>query len=108
MQDKQFDAASTQTAAYVIDAPLLIEAGLEELCDALIFVDASNEIRSSRVKETRGWSPKELERREAAQIPLDMKRLSADYIVSNEGSRAEAESQIQAILKNILGQFATN
>ena len=108
LQDEQFDAAPAETTAYVIDAPLLIEAGLEELCDALIFVDTSKKIRASRVQETRGWDTLELERREAVQIPLDMKRLSADYVVCNEGSRGEALSQIQAILKNILGQFKTN
>ena len=68
----------------IIDAPLLLETDLHTLCDAVIFVQASQEIRLSRVMESRGWDENELRRREEAQLPLDKKADSADYVIINE------------------------
>ena len=43
MQEAQFAAAGDTVRGLIIDAPLLLEAGLETLCDALIFVEAPNQ-----------------------------------------------------------------
>src|SRR5262249_18926182 len=77
---EQFSAASPGTPALVIDAPLLFEAGLDRLCDAVIFVDAPRESRMTRVEAARGWKASELAKREDSQMPLDQKRLRADYV----------------------------
>ena len=42
--------AGRRIAAFVIDAPLLFEAGLDGKCDVVIFVDASEELRLNRVR----------------------------------------------------------
>jgi dephospho-CoA kinase len=101
MQEAQFCAAQEGTRALVIDAPLLLEAGLDSLCDALIFVDSSQETRLQRVTQTRGWDSDELQRREEAQIPLDKKRKKADYVLINEGALDEVRSQVKQILEDI-------
>ncbi|MDP7005597.1 MAG: dephospho-CoA kinase [Phycisphaerales bacterium] len=101
MQEAQFLAAPSETIALVIDAPLLIESGLDSICDAVIFVDASKETRLQRVINNRGWSEDELEKREYSQLPLDMKRKKADYVVVNEGDLNEVHNQVKQILENI-------
>ena len=108
LQENQFENANGDVVAYVIDAPLLMEAGLDTHCDALIFVDASPEIRHKRCSQTRNWDPKELERREAAQIPLDKKRDSADYVLCNEDTQSEAMNELRQILESILHKFNTD
>lgn len=90
------------TRALVIDAPLLLEAGLEERCDALIFVDAPREQRLARVAATRGWSAEEVERREAAQWPLDRKREAADTIVRNDDDPASLRQEVSRALEQVL------
>jgi dephospho-CoA kinase len=72
-------------AAFIVDAPLLFEAGLHEACDAVIFVDAPLAHRLERVRSTRGWDEHELARREAAQWPLERKRAASGYVVTNAG-----------------------
>ena len=62
-----FAAAPASTPAFVIDAPLLLEVGLDRECDAIVFVDAPRVERLRRVRERRGWDEGELERRENAQ-----------------------------------------
>ena len=66
--------------AIVIDAPLLLEAGWEPLCDLILFVDAPRSLRLERARQ-RGWSEAEFDYREAAQRTLDDKRRAATNIV---------------------------
>jgi dephospho-CoA kinase len=101
MQTEQFDAAPDGTIALVIDAPLLLEAGLDSLCDAIIFVDTPRKIRHQRVLETRGWDVKQLDLREAAQLPLDTKRNKADYVLINEGELDEVHRQVKQLLEDM-------
>jgi len=99
-------AAATGALAFVIDAPLLFEAGLDGECDAVIFVDSTREKRLRRVKSTRGWTEEELTNREAAQWPLDDKRKRCAYSVMNQGDRADVQRQVRATLGVILAEMA--
>jgi len=87
--------------AVVVDAPLLFEAGIDAICDAVVFVDCPLAERVRRVVEGRGWAPGELERREKAQMPLDVKRSRSDYVVTNDG-RAPLGPRVREVLDSIL------
>jgi dephospho-CoA kinase len=101
-RQEQFAAAPRDATALVIDAPLLMEAGLRDECDAVIFVAAPLALRQQRVARERGWAPSELALREQAQLPLDEKRRTADHVVSNEGDLDALRIQVNAVLKSIL------
>lgn len=101
MQEAAFEKADQYTKACVIDAPLLLETSLAELCDFIIFVEVSTEIRQKRVIASRGWTAEELERRESTQLPLDIKRKRADYIVTNEDDLDNVKHQVEQILEDI-------
>ena len=89
-------------AGVVIDAPLLFEAGLEGMCDAVVFVAADDDIRAARVSKARGWDAEEIGRREAVQMALEEKRGRSRFVVENNStdlSVLEAEaSRIYDIL----------
>ncbi len=99
-------AGASNAPAYVIDAPLLLEVGLDKECDAVVFVDASRSLREARVASSRGWGPEELARREAAQLPLDQKRARADYVLRNEGDLASLRSEARSLLERMLATHA--
>ncbi len=99
-----FANAPSGTKAFVIDAPLLLEAGLDRECDAVIFVETPEEARRARVLAERGWDGAELARREAAQIPLDEKRIRADHIVSNDGEPGELTDRVRRTLETIINR----
>jgi len=106
LQENAFDSAPEDTIALVIDAPLLIESGLDQLCDVIIFVDSPLETRLKRVIESRHWNEEQLRSREAAQIGLDTKRSSADHIIINDGDIAYLEQQMKlvlALIRNSIG-----
>jgi dephospho-CoA kinase len=90
--------------AVIWDAPLLFELGLEQECDAVIFVKAPYEQRVKRVAESRGWTAAELDRREKMQIALDKKQNMADYVVDNNGEVSAIPRQVQRVLSQILSR----
>ena len=91
-----------QTLALVIDAPLLIEAGLHANCNAVIYVDTNRDTRLARVKESRSWDEKELTRREDSQLPLDGKQSIADHVVENNGDLRSLAENVRQILSEIV------
>ena len=95
--------ADPAVVAVVEDCPLLIEVGLEAGCDAVVLVDVSEEVRRARVLAGRGWDAAELARREGSQLPLDIKRERADYVVRNDApTPASLRDQVRRILPDIL------
>jgi len=90
------------TRALVIDAPLLLEAGLADRCDAIFFVDSPKATRLARVAATRGWTPEEVDRREEAQWPLDRKREAADTVLRNDGDPASLRQEVVRALEQVL------
>ena len=54
--------------------------------------------------ESRGWDENELRRREEAQLPLDKKADSADYVIINESDQSSVMTQVKQILDDINGQ----
>ncbi len=81
---KVLDNKQANVPAYLIDAPLLIESGLHQLCNRILFVDTPLERRIENARQ-RGWNPQELALRELAQMPLDSKRKSATDTIVNDG-----------------------
>ncbi|MDX2017647.1 MAG: dephospho-CoA kinase [Planctomycetota bacterium] len=85
----------------VIDAPLLLEAGIDKECDLVVFVDTPRERRLARVSATRGWTEAELARREAAQWDLDKKKAASDAVISNAGDEVALREGVRAFLARI-------
>ena len=83
-------ALSEVPLAIVIDAPLLIEAGWESLCDFILFVDSPLEDRVQRAT-ARGWTETHFADRENSQIPLDEKRSRATHFLDNRRQATMAE-----------------
>ncbi len=80
----------------VLDAPLLIEANWGSLCDEIIFLDTPLAVRQ-QLAVRRGWSIDELQRREAAQIPLAEKRAAATKIIVNDGNVEQLRKKLDEL-----------
>lgn len=95
-------AALAGVAAFVIDAPLLFEAGVDKECDAVVFIDCPRHERLDRVR-ARGWDDAELSRREAAQWPLERKRAQCRFAIDNSRARRDQLDQVRRILSELMG-----
>ena len=98
----QHAQASKRVEAVLLDAAVLLEAGWRDICNAVIFVDTPESARLQRVVTNRGWDDRELEKREASQLSLDLKRNAADYIVRNSGPVDEAVTEFEHILDAVI------
>ncbi len=85
----------------VIDAPLLIEAGLLGAVDKLIAVKIDKKNQLARCKKERGLSCNEALRRINAQAPLAKKIELADYVIDNNGTLGQTREQVREIWKQI-------
>ena len=86
----------------VIDAALLLEAGMKPLLGEVVFVEAPEELRRQRAA-ARGWSEQEIVRRERLQMPLDEKKRLSDATVGNGGLREEMATQVKALVSKWQG-----
>ena len=86
----------------ILDAPLLLESGLDQACDFLLFVEVEGAERQRRACARHGWEAEEWEARESAQIPLETKKSCADAILANTGDLEALRSALAPHLGTIL------
>lgn len=82
----------------VLDAAVLLEAGWDDLCDRIAFVDAPRAERLRRVGASRGWSEADLAARERRQWPVEEKRRRADWVVVNDGPVDRLDDEADRLL----------
>jgi len=99
-------AEATGEETVVVDAPLLFEATLADLCQAVVFVEAPETLRRRRVVEDRGWSEAEWRLREARQMPLHVKRSRATHAISNAGTREELRRRVAALFRSLVQEHS--
>lgn len=81
----------------ILDAPLLIEAGLEKIADKLIVVTITREKQIKRICKKKGLKRQDILKRIAAQIPLSNKIRLADFVIDNSGTIKKTKKQIKRI-----------
>ncbi len=91
----QLERDSTPPPAAVVEVPLLFESGMENAFDATIAVIAEEDVRHKRAF-ARGHQA--LDERGARQLSQQEKSERATYTVVNDGTTAELERKLSAIL----------
>ena len=89
-------------AVAIVEAALILEAGLHKRFDRLVVVTCNAEQRASRFalrqKIDLEAARKEVERRMAAQLPDEEKVKAADYVIDNSGSLEKTREQVRRSL----------
>ncbi|MBI4778609.1 dephospho-CoA kinase [Candidatus Desantisbacteria bacterium] len=85
----------------IIDAPLLIEAGVEKIVDKIIVVTTSRDTQIKRLRIRDLFSDLQIEARLNSQLPLEAKIEKADYIIDNDGNTLETIRQIKKIWEEL-------
>ncbi len=89
-----------ETKFAVVEVPLLFEGGREEVFDATVSIVAAEDVRRERAA-VRGHAL--VEGREARQLTQEEKAERADHVVVNDGSVADLEEALSALLAKLLG-----
>ncbi len=88
--------AASPGADWVVEVPLLFEAGLEKGFDFIVCVGANPVVQAARVV-ARGMTQAQAGQRIASQLPLASKLHSAHAVLWNDGSREYLRSQVVAL-----------
>ena len=85
----------------IIDAPLLVEVGLQNKVNKLIVVSLDRKKQIERLRRKTALSRQEIIARIRSQIPLRAKMRLADFIIDNSGSLKETRKQVTAIRRQL-------
>ncbi len=91
------------TMAIVLDAALLVESNLVDICDVVLFINTEKDRCKTRVQNTRKWPLDEIEKREKFQSLLPQKKEISDVIINNNNSKKDTLNQV----KDFWSQFIT-
>lgn len=86
-------------AVVVVDAPLLIEAGMDSLVDEVWVVAVDEETQVQRVMERDGLDRTAARQRIASQMPLKEKIKRADRVIDNQGPLAKTLADVEKYWK---------
>ena len=81
----------------ICDIPLLFERHMTDRFDRIVLVDASRAVRLERLVKDRELRETEAMEMIAAQMPAELKRARADYIIENDGTFAQLERRVQDV-----------
>jgi dephospho-CoA kinase len=98
-QSEALAAAGANIA--VLDAPLLIEAGWDNFCEKIVYIDAPRSLRCQRAA-ARGWSEEDFTAREGAQDSLDRKRSRVDVTIDNSGPPERTLAQVEQFWESLV------
>jgi len=85
----------------VFSAPLLVETGMHTAFEILVVVSATVATQIERLMRQRGMSESSIRARIVAQAPLEDKAAVADFLVDNEGTLDELESQVDRLWSDL-------
>ncbi|HVF38794.1 MAG TPA: dephospho-CoA kinase [Gemmatimonadaceae bacterium] len=83
--------------------PLLFEKHLANDFDSIVLVDAPRSIRLERIMRDRGLDETEAMNMIAAQMPADLKRARADFVIENSGTLDELEEEVDRLWEELVG-----
>jgi len=92
---------SSRSKVIVLDAPLLLEAGLEKIVDKLIVVKISRKKQIERIRSRTSLDKPDILKRIKSQIPQNVKSRFADFVIDNNGTMQETRRQVEDIWKSL-------
>lgn len=93
---------------FFIDAPLLIESGMNEMCDEVWAVYATVEQRIERAMKRSGLSREEAAGRIKSQIPFAQRKRCSSAVIDNSGALEKALKRTDALIAAALKKQMQN
>ncbi|MDA1197011.1 MAG: dephospho-CoA kinase [Nanoarchaeota archaeon] len=84
----------------VLDAPLLFETNLQNICDKVITVTLTPALQEARAKDN-GWEQEDLDNINKTQLPQEKKEELADFTIQNNGENEDLKLQVEVILQSL-------
>jgi dephospho-CoA kinase len=86
----------------VCDVPLLFERRLTDGYDRIVLVDAPRPVRLERLVRERGLRETEAMEMIVAQMPAELKRARADFVIDNVGTLTQLDQRVTEVWSALL------
>ena len=96
------EAALSGARLAILDIPLLFETGREKDVDIVMVVSAPPELQKTRALARSGMTEQKLDFILSKQVPDDLKRARADYLIDTSVSFEDTARQVENIIKKLL------
>jgi len=99
--------ASLANRAYpfaIADIPLLYETGRDRDFSVVIVAACKPETQLARVMARGGATAADVQRRIAAQLPLDEKIRRADYVIRTDGTLEHIDAEVEALHERLMAR----
>jgi dephospho-CoA kinase len=107
LRDSQIeDARKRGDKVVVCVIPLLFERKLVDQFDTIVLVDAPRALRLERLVDTRGLDEAEAMNMIAAQMPAELKRARADYVIENTGPIEALRNDVDGLWESLVNEVA--
>jgi dephospho-CoA kinase len=98
---ERVDAAKRLKKDIVIDAPLLFESGLDDICDITVGVVTDEKLRFERAMKRGGITEDNLRRRMELQPKNEFYASRCDYIIENDGTADDLKVAFRRVLSAV-------
>jgi dephospho-CoA kinase len=95
---RELEADLPEDAVVVHDIPLLAENGRAGDFDAVVVVDAPEDVQVERMVRDRGWTEAEARARIAAQATREQRLAVATYVIENTGTHEDLRTRVAEVL----------
>jgi dephospho-CoA kinase len=86
----------------VCDIPLLFERRMTDVFDRIVLVDAPRPVRLERLVRERGLRETEAMDMIVAQMPAELKRARADFVIDNVGTLTQLDRRVTEVWSALL------
>ena len=101
-QSDLMTALADDAAIVVHDVPLLAETARLEAYDVIVVVDAPEDVRISRLLQSRGWDVSTAQARMNAQASREDRLAIADEVIVNTGDISELKDQVDQLWQRLV------
>jgi len=101
LEQKSAESDKGELDFLFIEAALLIECGYKAYVDEMWYIFAPEDVRTERLRTSRGYSDEKIKAIMAAQLTEEQFRAGSDFIIDNGGSLENTYEQIKNKIKGL-------
>jgi len=101
VMSERIAAVKDQDKVVVLDIPLLAESGGGGAMDAVVVVEADDEMRVARVVAERSLDHEDVRARMAAQASSEQREALADVVIRNNGTPEDLRAQVDDLWEQL-------
>jgi dephospho-CoA kinase len=99
---KGITAHANSDRVVVVDTPLLIETGAQDMFEVVVLVSSEPAVQIERLTTGRSMSAEDAQARIRTQMPTQEKARFADVILDNDGTLEELEGEVEVLWQGLL------